>query len=377
MKIRPSHILVLALALQPTLAAALPVAQFVETVDTDFQRFRVSDAEGPNLTAAKKEAMVEALFFAAKQLTGSDDEKSAIEARRAAIARYTDLARAGRVLKTIFRGESPVVDILIDVNVKELRRKLEQDGTIKKQADLAESVGAPQILVVPEGYDPSKRIDPAKQFLTDRIASFLTQRKFDMVDANALKNVNDITAAVHAIDGVVNDPIAEVANVVGADIYITYTAGITANVQASASVKAYEATTGRLLASATGQSRQYPAGTAEMNALTEAVSDSMPKLFEDVSGYWHEDVAKGRKYMFSVSGDFSQRDRQKALKRALDKLGDVKISVKTANKVAGVVRSRKSADDVEDAIEDGLKDAGFASPALTLSNRALFIFKAQ
>jgi hypothetical protein len=377
MKIRPSHILVLALALQPTLASALPVAQFVETVDTDFQRFRVSDAEGPNLTAAKKEAMVEALFFAAKQLTGSDDEKSAIEARRGAIARYTDLARAGRVLKTVFRGESPVVDILIDVNVKELRRKLEQDGTIKKQADLAESVGAPQILVVPEGYDPSKRIDPAKQFLTDRIASFLTQRKFDMVDANALKNVNDITSAVHAIDGVVNDPIAEVATVVGADIYITYTAGITANVQASASVKAYEATTGRLLASATGQSRQYPAGTAEMNALTEAISDSMPKVFEDVSGYWHEDVVKGRKYMFSITGDFSQRDRQKALKKALESIGDVKMSVKTANKMAGVVRSKKSADDVEDAIEDGLKDAGFSSPALTLSNRALFVFKAQ
>jgi len=377
MKIRPSHILVLALALQPTLAAALPVAQFVETVDTDFQRFRVSDAEGRNLTAARNEAMVEALFFAAKQLTGSDDEKSAIEARRGAIARYTDLARAGRVLKTVFRGESPVVDILIDVNVKELRRKLEQDGTIKKQADLAESVGAPQILVVPEGYDPSKRIDPAKQFLTDRIASFLTQRKFDMVDANALKNVNDITSAVHAIDGVVSDPIAEVATVVGADIYITYTAGITANVQASASVKAYEATTGRLLASATGQSRQYPAGTAEMNALTEAISDSMPKVFEDVSGYWHEDVAKGRKYMFSITGDFSQRDRQKALKKALESIGAVKMSVKTANKMAGVVRSKKGADDVEDAIEDGLKDAGFSSPALTLSNRALFIFKAQ
>jgi Family of unknown function (DUF6175) len=374
---RSSVVLVLALALQPTLAAAFPVAQFVETVDTDFQRFRVSDAEGVNLTAAKNAAMGEALFFAAKSLTGSEDEKAAIEQRRATIVRYTDLARAGRVLKTIFRGDSPVVDILVDVNVKELRRKLEQDGTIVKQAALAESVGAPQILVVPEGYDPSKKIDPAKQFLTDRIASFLTQRKFDMVDANALKNVNDIVSAVHAIDGVVADPIAEVASVVGADIYFTYTAGITANVQASASVKAYEATTGRLLATGTGQSRQYPAGTSEMSALTEAVSDAMPKVFEDVSGYWHEDAAKGRKYMFSVTGDFAQRDKQKALKKSLEGLGDVKMSVKTANKMAGVIRSKKSADDVEDAIEDAIKDAGFANPSLTMSSRALFIFKAQ
>ena len=54
---RSSVVLVLALALQPTLAAAFPVAQFVETVDTDFQRFRVSDAEGPNLTAAKNAAI--------------------------------------------------------------------------------------------------------------------------------------------------------------------------------------------------------------------------------------------------------------------------------------------------------------------------------
>lgn len=377
MKIRPSFVLVLALALQPTLAAAFPVAQFVETVDTDFQRFRVSDAEGLNMNAAKNAAMGEALFFAAKSLTGSDDEKGTIEQRRSKIVQYTDFARAGRVLKTIFRGESPVIDVLIDVNVKELRRKLEQDGTIQKSAALAESIGAPQILVVPEGYDPAKKIDAGKQFLSDRIASFLTQRKFDMVDANALKNVGDLTKAVEAIDGVVSDPIAEVASVVGADIYVTFTAGITATVQASASVKAYEATTGRLLASATGQSRQYPAGSAEMSALTEAVSDAMPKLFEDVSGYWHEDAAKGRRFLFSITGDFSQRDRQKALKKSLEAVGDVKMTVKTANKMAGTVRSRKSADDVEDALEDAIKDAGFSSPKLTMSSRALFIYKAQ
>jgi hypothetical protein len=55
----------------------------------------------------------------------------------------------------------------------------------------------------------------------------------------------------------------------------------------------------------------------------------------------------------------------------------VKITVKTAQKVAGTLRSKKSADDVEDALDDALKSAGFANPTLTLSNRALFVFKAQ
>ena len=114
-----------------------------------------------------------------------------------------------------------------------------------------------------------------------------------------------------------------------------------------------------------------------MSALTEAVSDAMPKLFEDVSGYWHEDAAKGRRFLFSITGDFSQRDRQKALKKSLEAVGDVKMTVKTANKMAGTVRSRKSADDVEDALEDAIKDAGFSSPKLTMSSRALFIYKAQ
>jgi hypothetical protein len=81
--------------------------------------------------------------------------------------------------------------------------------------------------------------------------------------------------------------------------------------------------------------------------------------------------------MFSVTGDFAQRDKQKALKKSLESLGDVKMSVKTANKMAGVIRSKKSADDVEDALEDAIKDAGFANPSLTMSSRALFIFKAQ
>ena len=359
----------------PSIAA--PVAQFVETVDTDFQRLKVAGATGIDLRAAKAAAVGEALMFVAKSLTGSDAEKDRIDGRRAAISAYADLARTGRVLKTTFTGESPTIDVLVDVNAKELRRKLEGDGTLVKQADLAEAVGAPQILVVPEGYAPQKGIAPAQQFVVDRIASFLTQRKFDMVDANALKNVGDLTKAVEAIDGVIADPIGEVASVVGADVYFTFTAGVTATVKASASVKAYEATTGRLLATGTGESRQYPAGYAEMSAISEAVSDAMPKVFEDVSGYWHEDVVKGRKFVFSVTGNFSERQRQKDLKKSLEGCGDVKVSVKTAQKMAGTIRSKKKADDVEDAIEDAIKDAGFSNAKMTLSSRAMFVFRAE
>ena len=369
--------LVFALLAGSGLTSAAPVAQFVETVDTDFQRIRVAGATGVDMAGAKDAAAAEALIFAAKQLTGSDEEKNAIDAKRGNIARWTDLARTGRVLKTIFVGDKPSIDVLIDVNVKDLRRKLESERILIKQSDLAEAVGAPQILVVPEGYSPQKGIAPAQQFIVDRIASFLTQKRFDMVDANALKNVGDLTKAVEAIDGVIADPIGEVASVVGADIYFTFTAGVTATVKAAASVKAYEATTGRLLATGTGESRQYPPGYAEVSAISEAVSDAMPKVFEDVSGYWHEDAVKGRKYLFSITGDFGERRKQKDLKKALDAAGDVKLSVKTALKFAGTIRSKKNADDIEDVLEDALKDAGFSNPKLVMSSRAMFVFRAQ
>jgi hypothetical protein len=372
-----SWLLCAVLAAAPIVASAAPVAQFVETIDAEFQRIRVSGVAGADLDRAKAAAGGEALIFAAKQLTGSDAEKDKIDGRRDTISSWADLARPGRVLKTTFEGRTPVIDILIAVNVKELRRKLEADGTLTKQAALAEGLGAPQILVVPDGYSPQKGISPDQQLIVDRVASFLTQRKFEMVDASALKNVGDLTKAVEAIDGAIADPIAEVASVIGADIYFTFTATVTATVRASASVKAYEATTGRLLATGTGESRHYPAGYAEQSALSEAVSDAMPKVFEDVSGYWHEDMAKGRKFLFSITGNFGDRSRQRDFKKALDAEGEVKITVKTAQKVAGTLRSKKSSDDVEDALDDALKSAGFANPTLTLSNRALFVFRAQ
>jgi hypothetical protein len=205
----------------------------------------------------------------------------------------------------------------------------------------------------------------------------MTQRKYDMVDANALKNLQGIKDGVHAVSGVITDPVAEIAAVVGADIYVTFTWGLTQNVKASASVKAYETTTAKLLASATGESRLYPSGTPPMDAIREAASDGIPKLFEDISGYWHEDAAKGKKYVFSIAGNFSDREKSKAIRKALQEIGEVKFSSKTASKIDGVLRSKKGPDDVEDAIDDAIKEAGFSKSKLTLSNRALFVFSVE
>ena len=131
-------------------------------------------------------------------------------------------------------------------------------------------------------------------------------------------------------------------------------------------------------ASSTGESRQYPSGTAPMDVIREAVTDTIPKVFEDISGYWHEDSVKGRKYVVSITGNFSDREKAKAIRKSLESAGcEVKFDVKTQQKLGGTIRSKKGPEDVEDAIDDAIKEAGFPKPQMTMSNRALFVFSAQ
>lgn len=362
--------------LLPAIVLAGTTVSFVETVDNEYTRYKVSAVEGKNQDAAKKAAGEAAILFAAMQLTGSEEEKSRLEAMKDSFVKNEGIVRIGRVLKTTFIEDGIRIDVLVDVNVKELRRKLESAGLIKKATELAEEVGNPVILIAPEGSD-GRNISQAEKFVIDRIASFFTQRRYEIVDAGAIKNLTEMQKVVHAIEGVVDDPIAQVASLVGADIYVTYTAGQTAVVKASASIKAYEATTGRLLASATGESRHYPAGSAVMDAIREAVSDAVPKTFEDLSGYWHDQAENGKTYLISIGGDLSDREKQKALRKALSDVGKVKLDTKTANRIAGTIKAKGNVDDIEEAIEDAIKSVGFNNVKLVLSNRQMFVFSVQ
>lgn len=363
--------------MMPAIVLAAPSVSFVETVDTEFNRYKVSAAKGSDQVVAKKEAARAATLFAALQLTGDDTEKSRLESTKATWLDMADeVGRVGRVLKVMWEGDDAVIDVIVDVNVKTLRRKLEAKALIAKATDVADALGNPTILIMPEGSD-GRKVNPAESFIVDRIASFFTQKKYDLVDKGAIENVTNMTKAMEAIDGVFDDPIAEVAALTGADIYITYKAGITANVKASASIKAFETTTGRLLAAATGESRHYPAGYAHMDAIREAVSDGIPKIFEDISGYWAEDMKKGKKYMITISGDFSDRDAYKAVVKGVKKMGKMKWNVKTKQKLSGVLRTTGDSDDIEFDLEDIIKDAGFDNPSLVANTRGTLIFRAE
>ena len=349
---------------------------FVETVDTTFNRYRVSEAIGKDHDAAKLVAIQSAVVFAALQLTGSEEEKARLEGMRSSFESWEDIGIAERVLKVLFVKDGVKLDVVVKINVKELRRKLEAAHLITKGTDLAEKLGNPSILIAPEGSD-GRQIAPAQRYIVDTLASFFTQQKYDLVDAGAMRNLSNMQGAVTAIEGVLDDPIAQIASLIGADIYVTFSAGLTQTVKASASLKAYETTTAKLIASATGESSHYPAGYPAEDAVREAVNDGVPKMFEDLSGYWHDDIAKGRKYLFSIAGDLSNREQQKALRKELEEVGDLRLTVKTAQRFSGTVRAKGSSDDVEEKIEDAITAAGFSQVKLVLSTRQMFIFAVE
>ena len=93
----------------------------------DREKYKVTGAEGADKDAAVKVAIGEALVFAARKLTGSDKEKQEISKRKGKISALQNLAKAGKVTKTTFNGDRPILDIIIDVNVKDLRIQLETE----------------------------------------------------------------------------------------------------------------------------------------------------------------------------------------------------------------------------------------------------------
>lgn len=355
--------------------------QFMEKDGLHVSRYMVRGAEGANQQAAVDVARAAALRFAGEDLAGDANRGQAgayLSSRPAVAMGFVNMKR---IMKTSWGSKGPKLDVLVDVDTTQLRKHLETQGLAQAGGALAEQLDSPTIMVLTSELDGKQQTRTETQLgevVTDYVTSFLTERRWSLVDRKAALAARKKLKAISGIQGMPQDVDAQVALSAGADIYMVFSVTLSTHrgMEASVSVKAKDVTTAQLMASATESSRQHMAGTPAVKVLQEALGNAMPKVFKDLQGYWQQQAAQGRPVKVVVRGDFSNRGRYKAVKGALKEVGKWKKAAKSQSELVGTLRFRPEPDeddDLEDLLEEALEEEGISQFDFTLTTRSLYI----
>jgi hypothetical protein len=205
----------------------------------------------------------------------------------------------------------------VRVNKKLLTDDLISKGIIKSREELADAIGMPTIMVIPEtpkGQTPLEVFDknPLAKHAAAVIESYLTARKYDVLVPNAMDQINEMTKLQGEVKGVEEDPGYQLALALGSDVYIVFAGMVYSSNKVTLQLKAYETTTGRLLGTETGYSASRP-GPAEP-LVEEAVNSAIDKVLQRLINYWQDDVKKGIQYKLvfkSISGSIDEAIKDK------------------------------------------------------------------
>ncbi len=206
-------------------------------------------------------------------------------------------------------------DISIEKSFK-INRNLLQDYLVKQGVlpaiqSIAEIVGMPTIMVLPEKIDNRPplellRTEPNLKKGAEVIESFLTARQYTVIVPEQQQALQEMQAANFSLSGESEDYSYLLALAIGSDIYINYNIKIESRKVGSATVKkgivgcrAYETTTARLLGTETGFSPERPGADAVV--IEEAMNDAISKVLDRVNNYWKTDLLRGIQYKLVVN----------------------------------------------------------------------------
>ena len=91
--------------------------------------------------------------------------------------------------------------------------------------------------------------------------------------------------------------------------------------QVEVNLKAYEVASGKQLATKVGKSNQL-ASPEKGNATSQAVGRAMPKILEQIQGYWSIMAKEGVKAKVVFRGDFSNSKVKRRLRKLMKSLNE-------------------------------------------------------
>jgi hypothetical protein len=226
------------------------------------------------------------------------------------------------------------------LNTRLIGEDLANLGVMVAKEELTESLGLPNIMVLPEAPKGTNPIDLLRNDVTlkkgaEVIESYLTSRRYDVLVPEQAEGLNELVSASQSLKDVEDDATYLLALSIGADVYMTYNitvdsrrVGSNTVKKASVAVRAFETTTARLLGTETGYSAERP--TSDAVVIEEGINDAVERVLARISAYWKEDLERGVQYkvIVSVSTDYDTDEAEDVLFELSDALEEMANSAK-------------------------------------------------
>lgn len=293
---------------------------------------------------AKKSAVYFVLFGGTDPLLSSEPEKQKFSEHESFFFKkdnistyisYEDI----KVIKKVKIDDGKGLKVVkrFKVNKGLLTKDLEARSIIAAQADLAETIGNPFIMVLPavkKGQSPVDVLqkDPEAKHAAAVIESFLTARQYDVVVPAQQESMEALNSAQMDLGDREEDFSYQLALSVGSDIYIEYSGTIEdagyGTKKYALIVRAYETTTARLLGTETGYSQGRKGEV--MVSIEEAMNDAIDNVLARITNYWKKDVEKGVQYklIFNLSTDFDEDQVEEVQFAIMDAIESISTSSK-------------------------------------------------
>lgn len=234
-------------------------------------------------------------------------------------------------------GKKILVEKEFRINRKAIINYLVAHNIIESAQSVTEQIGYPTLMVIPEvppGKSPLDELqsNPLLKQAETVIEAFLTSNKYDVVEPEQAKQLYNQEKAQLSLHGHEEDLSYAIALSVGSDIYLTYNiivnkryVGSTIVRKASASIRAFETTTARLLGAETGYSEESAAPPAAL--IEAAITNAMNNVLSRIYSYWQDDISIGLQYkiIFNLTGEFTEDqiyNIQNAIEKTLKKLSN-------------------------------------------------------
>jgi hypothetical protein len=304
----------------PELRPVSHEAQLVEVVSpaewlvsaTGYSSDRAKDREKDAVYDARCSAIYFVLFGGENPLLRPADETGAFGLHR---SEFLSPDRIGRFIaweplklneRVVIEGGKRVRVVKdFKVNRDLLRQDLVQLGIL----DAAAGGVRPVIMVIPRveaGRDPVDFLmDPDIASAAAAIESHLTARRFEVRIPQQGKVLDEMVQVSQAVAGIVDDPQQKLALCIGSDIYIcfqldwesSFVAGTSVQ-KATATVQAFETTTGKALGSETGYSKSRPSPRAVL--AEEAINGAIAGVITKMEGYWRQELEQGAEFLLVI-----------------------------------------------------------------------------
>ncbi len=358
-------------------------AQIISSLDPETVLVRAV-GEWENNDGAIVEAKLNAMWIVIQNLAQTEQEKLKVEANKEAI--YKDMDRYVTLQGTPRATRTPQGKYRVEANAV-VRKKLLEDflssaGYIQKREEVIEALENPSIVVIPhETAKGQAWID----FAISEANSYFTTRKFEVLNPDTVEQLYKMAEQIEMVEGLPQDPAAKIALSIGGDIYITVEGkfeegrvGSDKTVKSAVSLKAYETTTGRLIGSSTGFSKELVAGPGKDRVtISEAVRDAVDKVITQIMDYWKSDLKKGKQFLVFIYGNFGDLERQKKLSDSIKAISsEYKRETVTSKLMTFRIWYKGQSDELLFALQDELKKQGLAIKP-KVQNRKMLQFQVE